>query len=102
MSWRKPKCDHCGSYDVERHCESPTCPWVHCTRPSCGAFGRPGKMKLPPAPTAVPPVPAPRMGHGHVVPNPDGTRSRCGGPAICRVCALERAQLEAEEEAHRW
>lgn len=30
-------------------------------------------------------------GHGHVTPNPDGTKARCGGPAICSKCALEAA-----------
>lgn len=34
-------------------------------------------------------------GHGHVVPNPDGSRARCGGPAICKVCAQELAQQMA-------
>lgn len=29
-------------------------------------------------------------GHGHVNPRPDGMRARCGGPAICSVCASER------------
>lgn len=28
-------------------------------------------------------------GHGHVTPNPNGTRARCGGPGICAVCSLE-------------
>lgn len=28
-------------------------------------------------------------GHGWVRPRPDGGRARCGGPAICTVCALE-------------
>lgn len=28
-------------------------------------------------------------GHGHVVPNVDGLKARCGGPAICSVCARE-------------
>lgn len=28
-------------------------------------------------------------GHGHVTPNPDGSKARCGGPAICPVCAKE-------------
>ena len=36
------------------------------------------------------------MGHGHVIPNPDGSRARCGGPGICSECALEAAQLDAE------
>lgn len=30
-------------------------------------------------------------GHGHVIPNADGSKKRCGGPAICSVCALEQA-----------
>jgi hypothetical protein len=30
-------------------------------------------------------------GHGHVTPRPDGVKMRCGGPAICSVCALELA-----------
>lgn len=32
-------------------------------------------------------------GHGHVVPNPNGVKARCGGPAICSVCARELASL---------
>lgn len=32
------------------------------------------------------------MSHGHVNPRPDGAVARCGGPAICSVCALELAQ----------
>lgn len=28
-------------------------------------------------------------GHGWVTPNPDGSKARCGGPAICVKCALE-------------
>jgi hypothetical protein len=28
-------------------------------------------------------------GHGHVTPNDDGSMARCGGPAICEVCAKE-------------
>ena len=30
-------------------------------------------------------------GHGHVVPRLDGVRTRCGGPAMCRVCQGEQA-----------
>jgi len=30
-------------------------------------------------------------GHGHVTPNPDGSKARCGGPALCRECARELA-----------
>ncbi|TFV91398.1 hypothetical protein [Blastococcus sp. CT_GayMR16] len=28
-------------------------------------------------------------GHGHVIPNPDGSKARCGGPALCSVCQRE-------------
>ena len=28
-------------------------------------------------------------GHGHVTPNPDGSKAHCGGPALCGVCAGE-------------
>lgn len=31
------------------------------------------------------------MGHGHVIPNEDGSKARCGGPMICDVCAKELA-----------
>lgn len=30
-------------------------------------------------------------GHGHVTPNADGSRTRCGGPGICAVCNIEAA-----------
>ena len=30
-------------------------------------------------------------GHGHVIPRPDGAKARCGGPALCSVCAAELA-----------
>lgn len=30
------------------------------------------------------------MGHGHVNPNPDGSKARCGGPKLCSVCAREQ------------
>jgi hypothetical protein len=33
-------------------------------------------------------------GHGHVTPNPDGSKARCGGPRICTVCALEQANVQ--------
>jgi hypothetical protein len=28
-------------------------------------------------------------GHGHVTPNPDGSKARCGGPGLCRQCSQE-------------
>ena len=34
------------------------------------------------------------MNHGHVIPNPDGSKARCGGPAICAVCSLQFASIE--------
>lgn len=41
-------------------------------------------------------------GHGHVIPNVDGSKARCGGPAICSVCALEYARMHLKEEAHEF
>ncbi len=32
-------------------------------------------------------------GHGHVTPNANGFKARCGGPAICEECARELAGL---------
>jgi hypothetical protein len=32
-------------------------------------------------------------GHGHVIPNANGSKARCGGPAICSKCALDLARL---------
>lgn len=29
--------------------------------------------------------------HGHVVPNPDGSKARCGGPGLCSTCSREAA-----------
>jgi len=31
-------------------------------------------------------------GHGHVYPRADGVKVRCGGPALCSVCAAELAK----------
>ena len=39
------------------------------------------------------------MGHGHVTPNPDGSLARCGGPAICEVCAREKAALQPKKQS---
>lgn len=35
-------------------------------------------------------------GHGHVTPNPDGSKARCGGPRLCKVCRAEEAALQRE------
>lgn len=29
-------------------------------------------------------------GHGHVTPNADGSKARCGGPGLCTECSTER------------
>lgn len=31
-------------------------------------------------------------GHGHVTPNPAGSKARCGGPPLCAACARELAE----------
>src|SRR6266404_9141580 len=42
-------------------------------------------------------VVAQSKGHGHVTPNEDGSRARCGGPGICVQCNKEfvRANMQA-------
>lgn len=41
------------------------------------------------------------LGHGHVIPRPDGSRARCGGPRLCRKCAAEQDALQAAVTAER-
>jgi hypothetical protein len=36
-------------------------------------------------------------GHGHVTPNADGSKARCGGPAICPTCAIEAGTQKVKE-----
>lgn len=36
------------------------------------------------------------VGHGHVFPRPDRHKARCGGPAICAVCAKDAAKMAGE------
>lgn len=36
-----------------------------------------------------------RDGHGWVLPRPDGTRAACGGPQVCRICALEKVAFSS-------
>jgi hypothetical protein len=36
------------------------------------------------------------MNHGHVTPNADGSKARCGGPGICPVCSQEAALQQGE------
>ena len=39
------------------------------------------------------------MKGGHVRPNASGSKARCGGPALCEVCAGELLQLRADQKA---
>ena len=32
--------------------------------------------------------------HGHVIPNKDGSKARCGGPAFCDVCSIELSHID--------
>lgn len=52
-----------------------------------------------PRPNPPPVVSAARAGlvngHGHVTPNPDGSRARCGGPGLCEECSMEEARTRA-------
>lgn len=41
----------------------------------------------------------PNIGHGWVVPRPDGAKSRCGGPALCMSCQAEALMLAAKTQA---
>lgn len=43
---------------------------------------------------------AANVGHGHVVPRPDGIKARCGGPPFCSVCDREWRALRRETLAH--
>lgn len=38
------------------------------------------------------------MGHGHVIPNANGVKARCGGPAICPDCKQEAEQYRRQIE----
>ncbi len=38
-----------------------------------------------------------KHGHGHVVPRDDGTVMRCGGPAHCKVCSLEKTAIGGDQ-----
>lgn len=40
------------------------------------------------------------MGHGHVIPNKDGSLARCGGPAICSECAYELGSIKPDGNIH--
>lgn len=36
-------------------------------------------------------------GHGHVTPNADGSKVRCGGPGMCQECSLEFVSLPSNK-----
>lgn len=40
------------------------------------------------------------MGHGHVRRSSDGSVARCGGPAACSDCALEKASVKPDGNIH--
>lgn len=40
-------------------------------------------------------------GHGHVTPNADGTKARCGGPGLCSECALEQARASPKTQINK-
>ncbi len=44
--------------------------------------------------TKTEPSPSASFGHGHVRPRADGVKARCGGPTLCRECAIEKAEFE--------
>lgn len=37
------------------------------------------------------------MNHGHVTPNTDGSKARCGGPGVCTECSLEARQKKTDK-----
>lgn len=38
------------------------------------------------------------MGHGHVTPNADGSKARCGGPGFCSICNAEREAVRRQTQ----
>lgn len=38
-------------------------------------------------------------GHGHVYLRADGVRARCGGPGLCSLCSIDKAQKDALDAA---
>jgi hypothetical protein len=39
------------------------------------------------------------LGHGHVTPNADGSKARCGGPGLCNQCSQEFARTHRQPKA---
>lgn len=46
-------------------------------------------FELTPAPKPMLAIPTVESGHGHVYPRKDRSKARCGGPRICKMCALD-------------
>ncbi len=46
-------------------------------------------------------VPGTNTGHGHVWKRPDGVTARCGGPLMCKECALDAAAVASRAENKR-
>lgn len=46
-------------------------------------------------------VPGTNTGHGHVWSRPDGVKARCGGPAMCKQCALDQADSNRAKALNR-
>ncbi len=56
-----------------------------------------GKLRLGPAYVPAEATPdALNVGHGHVIPRPDGVRARCGGPGLCRECSQGMARQDTK------
>lgn len=56
-----------------------------------------GQLRIGPAYVPVEATPgALNVGHGHVIPRPDGVRARCGGPGLCRECSQDMARQRTE------
>lgn len=56
-----------------------------------------GQLHIGPAYVPVEATPgALNVGHGHVIPRPDGVRARCGGPGLCRECSQDMARQRTE------
>lgn len=47
-------------------------------------------------------APGTNTGHGHIWPRPDGVKARCGGPGLCRDCALDEMDRIAQRGAPPW
>lgn len=42
-------------------------------------------------------APGTNTGHGWIWERPDGMRARCGGPGLCKTCAVDKSDKERSE-----